>query len=106
MSEKPGAPESWGNVQEQVRKVAQIVNQIQRGETNAALKVTLGTGATTEVIRPRATSDMHAQLSPLNADAAADFAAGTTYAVVSAGKVTIHHAPGSVSREYGVLIQG
>lgn len=106
MAEKPGVPESWHDPGEHVRKVAQVVNQLQRGQTNAAFKVTLGAGTTTEVIRPRATPEMHAQLSPITAAAAADFAAGTTYAVVESGKVVIHHAAGGAGREYGVLLQG
>jgi len=108
MADKPTAPEYWaGKPQEHTRKVAQVVNQMLQGYTNNSLKVTLDdTEATTEVIRTKATSLQHANLSPISEAAAADFALGTTWAVVEEGKVVIHHAAGVAGREYGIVLQG
>ena len=107
MADKPGAPEMWqGRPEEQVRKVAQVANQLQKGYGNNNFKATLGTGTSTEVVRTNARSDQIAVLAPCNAAAAADFALGTTYAVVENEKVTIHHAAGAADREYGVALFG
>lgn len=109
MVDKPAAPTLFrGNIEEHIRKVAEVANQIQKGYGNNAFKVTLdGTPATsTTVQRQSATVDQHANLSPISSAAAADFALGTTYAVTANGSVTIHHAAGSSDREYGVVLAG
>jgi hypothetical protein len=108
MPDKPTAPEYWsGKPEEHGRKTAQVVNQMMQGYGNNSFTVTLdATAATTEVIRTKCTSLQTAFLSPRNAAAASDFALGTTYAVTSEGKVTIHHATGVAGREYGVVLQG
>lgn len=108
MAEKTGVPEYWANTDEQLRKVSQVVNRMLRGKTNAAAQLTLSAAPATqtELIRADLTTEMHAQLSPLNAAAAADFALGTTYAVVTEGKVTVNHAASAGSRLYGLVFQG
>lgn len=109
MADKPSAPELFlGNPEEHMRKIAQVVNQVQTGYGNNAFKVTLdGTPATsTEVIRTRAKVDQHANMSPISSAAAADFALGTTYAVTSDGAVTINHPAGGTDRQYGVVLAG
>lgn len=91
-----------------MRKIAQVANQLLAGYGNNAFKVTLdGDEATsTEVIRTRAKVDQHANMSPISAAAAVDFALGTTYAVTSDGTVTIHHPAGGADRQYGVVLAG
>lgn len=91
-----------------MRKIAQVANQVQAGYGNNAFQVTLDeTPATsTEVIRTRVKVDQHANMSPISAAAAADFALGTTYAVTSDGAVTIHHPAGGEDRQYGVVLAG
>ncbi len=109
MADKPTAPELFrGNIEEHIRKVAQVANQIQKGYGNNAFKVTLdGTPATsTTVNRQSVTVNQHANLSPISAAAATDFALGTTYAVTANGTVTVHHAAGSSDRQYGIVLAG
>lgn len=106
--EKTGVPQYWSDEKEQLRKVSQVVNALQKGLGNASFHVELeeAPATQTEVIKPGLTSEQHAWLSPMNAAAALDYATGTTYAVVTEGMVTIHHASGAAGREYGVLLQG
>ncbi len=109
MADKPTAPTLFqGPLEEHLRKIANVANQVQAGYGNNAFKVTLdGTPATTtEVIRTRAKVDQHANMSPISSAAATDFALGTTYAVTSDGSVTIHHPAGSSDRQYGVVLAG
>jgi len=107
MADKPGVPEIWqGKLEEQVRKAAQVANQLQKGYGNNSFKVTLTAGTITEVVRINARSDQVAFVSPRNAAAAVDFAAGTTFAVANNEKVTITHAAGGADREYGVVLHG
>ena len=109
MADKPTAPELFrGKTEEHLRKIAQVVNQVQTGYGNNAFKVILdGTPSTqTEVIRTRAKVDQHANMSPISSAAALDFALGTTYAVTSDGAVTIHHPAGGSDRQYGVVLAG
>ena len=108
MPDKPTAPEFWtGKPEEQARKTAQVVNQLMQGYGNKAFTVTLdAAAATTEIIRTKCTLLQSAFMTPRNSVAAMDFALGTTYAVTSNGKVTIHHAAGVADREYGVVLEG
>jgi hypothetical protein len=109
MADKPTAPTLFrGNTEEHLRLIAQVVNQVQTGYGNNAFTVTLEDtpAVSTEVIRTRAKVDQHANMSPISAAAAADFALGTTYAVTSDGAVTIHHPAGGSDRQYGVVLAG
>ena len=107
MADKPGVPEIWsGKLEEQVRKAAQVANQLQKGYGNNSFKVTLGTGESTTAVRTNARSEQVAFLTPCNAAAATDFALGTTFAVVNNEKVTITHAAGGADRQYGVVLHG
>lgn len=103
------APLTWaGTVEEHIRLVALTVNDIMKGVTNNTKDVTLrGTPeVTTEVTLEAARVSQMGILVPRNAAAAADLAGGATWASVTKGKVTIHHAAGSSDREYGVIVQG
>lgn len=109
MADKPTAPELFrGNVEEHLRKIAGVVNQVQKGYGNNAFKIMLGQApaTSTTVQRQSATVDQHANLSPISAEAAADFALGTTYAVTANGSVTVNHAAGVAGRQYGVVLAG
>ncbi len=110
MTQKPGVPEYWAKdrMDEQVRKIAQVVNQQQKGQGNNSFKQELevSPAITTEIFVAFAKSNQIAVISPQNTAAALDFALGTTYAVVEEGKITIHHAADSTSRVYGVVING
>ena len=110
MIQKSPAPEFWSGQRkdEQIRKIAQVANQLQKGQGNNAFSVTLAvTPATsTEVLVTFAKVDHVPLLSPQNALAATDFATGTTFAAAEEGKVTITHAASSDSRVYGVVLFG
>jgi len=110
MADKPGVPEFWSKnrIEEQMRKTAQVVNQMQKGQGNNNYRVTLDVGPAllTEIVVNFAKGDQIAVISPQNPAAALDFALGTTYALVEDRKITIHHAADTSSRVYGVVIHG
>jgi len=107
MDDKPGPPQFWSNPDEGLRKVAQIVSQLQRGESNAARNVTLRTGeTTTEVLISFAKLGMLVVFSAMNQAAATDIAAGTIWATVTDGKVTFTHGSSSASRDIGFALHG
>lgn len=101
-------PETWGDVGEHLRKIAQGVNSALSGETNNHYTVTLEADATqTELSAPRARPGVVPVLQPLSAAAAAAMASGTVYATAEQGKVLIHHGSDpSSERVFGVVIVG
>ena len=109
MSLKRTAPLTFaGTESEHIRRVAQVVNELQRGVGNHGFRVTLdpAPAVATVVIRADVTLEQVANLTPASAAAAVDMAAGTTWAETSAGKVTIHHASGGAGRIFGVVLAG
>ena len=109
MALKQRAPETFaGTTEEHLRRVARVVNSLQDGFGNHAFRVTLDEdpATSTEILRPLVRSEQVANLTPESASAAADMAAGTTWAETETGKVTIHHAAGGADRQYGVVLGG
>lgn len=107
MNDHEAPPELWSQdrVNEQIRKITQSVRGMLKGRTNNVYKVDLpATGASTDVVNPDLTGRELANLTPLTAAAAANMS--TTYAVVSQGRITIHHADGIPGRTVGVIVAG
>jgi len=101
-------PEVWQRPDEHLRKVAQTVNSLLRGESNNHFTVTLTPNATeTEVRYSSARTGVVPVLQPLSAAGAAALASGSVYATAENGKVVIHHdADPSDQRTLGVVIVG
>lgn len=109
MAHKPSCPASWGNdrLEEWQRKAALVINQIQKGQANNAFKVSLEENKTsTEVLVSFAASDQIAQFSAQDAATAGEIAAGTIWAVVTKGKITINHGSSAGVRTLGVTLHG
>lgn len=84
-----------------------LVNQLVRGRSNATGRVTLPTSGTSTVLTfANASPDAEVILIPRNAAAAADYGAGTSFAVAGTGEITITHAVSGASRQYGFLVIG
>lgn len=87
--------------------IRDAVNQIIRGRSNATGRVTLPTsGTSTVVTKANVSADSEVVLIPRNADAAAELAAGTCYAVAAQGSFTITHAMSATTRDFGYLVIG
>lgn len=106
MADKPAAPERWGDLEEQARKIAQVANQLQKGQGNNSRKVVLGTGTSTEVLISFVRSDHVATLSAQDAGSASSMAGGNLYAQTSEGKVTIFHDASEDTRTIALLVNG
>ena len=108
MADKPGVPEFWaGKPEELARKTAQVANQIQRGIGNNSRKITLRLNqTTTEVLVSYLKPGNIALISAQDAASALEVAAGTIFAVVTTGKVTINHASAASTREVGLAFFG
>lgn len=107
MANKPGAPVFWseGRLEEWIRKVAQVVNQLQKGQANNSFLVELDENSTTtEVLVSFAVAGNVALWSPQDAATALEAAAGTIYTEVTKGKITVHHGSGTGTRKIGVCL--
>lgn len=75
------------------RILAQAIRQLTEGRNNANGEVTLtANAASTTISRTTINGQAGVFLFPKTANAAAELAAGTCYAVVSAGQIVITHA--------------
>tara|TARA_Y100000310_G_scaffold145298_1_gene144639 strand:+ start:225 stop:584 length:360 start_codon:yes stop_codon:yes gene_type:complete len=106
----PRAPISWGkNLEEWIRKVAEIVNLLQDGKINAVGSQTLtaDTGTTT-LSDPRIGTDTIVELTPTTANAATAFATTyQTYPNTTAGQAVINHANNAqTDRTFAYSLQG
>lgn len=107
MPDKPGPPQFWGTPEEGIRKLAQIVLQIQGGETNACRLVTLRPNeVTTEVLFNRARLGFLVLFSAQDQASANELAAGTIWGTVEEGKVIINHASAATERRVGIVLHG
>jgi hypothetical protein len=109
MATKPGVPEFWsGKSEELARKSAQVTNQLQKGQGNNSFKTRLRTTpeTTTEILVSFARPNHMAVFSAQDSASAVEIAAGTIWAVVSQGKVTINHGASASEREVGVVLFG
>lgn len=108
MVDRPGAPTQWSKSRpdEQMRKIAVLANELQKGLGNNNRKVELGVSpaVSTEVVIEFVSESSVAMLSPQNQAAAADFS--STYAVPTKGKVTIYHVSSSNNRIFGLVVHG
>lgn len=108
MADRPGAPTRWSGDRpdEQIRKIAVLANELQKGLGNNNRKVELVTSpaVSTEVAIEFVSESSVAIISPQNEAAAADFA--STYAVPTKGKVTIYHVSSSSNRIFGLVVHG
>ncbi len=94
MGQKPGAPVFWSQprLDEWIRKIAKVVNQIQKGQANNSFTVVLSEIQNTTVVPVAfAASNQIALFSAQDSATATEIAAGTVWAVVSTGEITIHH---------------
>ena len=81
------------NQEGRIREVVQAVQQLTDGRSNAAGTVTLTANVASTTITKETINENASFLAfPQTANAAAEMAAGTIYAVVSAGQVVITHA--------------
>lgn len=103
---RTGLQFTGGNVDQQLRSSAEVVNNILAGWTNTTLFVTLDAGsATTTVMHPRISAQTTASFSPTSASAAAEIP--TLWVEMSARQMLIHHTlSGIVDRTYNVSISG
>lgn len=102
-------PVSWRDVREMVRKLADAVNSLGDGRSNATGTVTLtAAAATTAVTDRRVGTDSVIALMPTTANASGEIGAGTIYiAAVTAGSFTVSHANNAqADRTYGYSICG
>ena len=107
MATKPGAPEFWSDPKEHIRKVAQVANQLQKGQGNSSFKVSLAANeATTTVLVSFARGDQIALFSPQDQATAAAIASGFIWTVVTDGRITIHHDSTISQRALGVCLFG
>lgn len=113
MIDKPGPPQFWHTAntldgqKEALRKTAQVVAQLQRGESNAGRIVTLRPDeSTTEVLMNHARIGFLVLFSPQDAASAAEVAAGTIWGTVEDGKVIIHHGNSGTERKIGIALNG
>ena len=90
----PTAPRKWFNVEEQVSRIADVVNQILKGKTNNTGTVTLTVSAATTILTdPRIGTDSVFLFMPTTANASAEIGAGTMYISYRGDKTaTITHA--------------
>jgi hypothetical protein len=109
--EKKGAflhvPEywNWKKPEEHLRKCAQAINGLLRGESNNTFVVSLEASASeTEIDDERITINTTAILSPRSAAAAAEM--GSIWYAATKGVLTIHHPVGTGDRSLGVAIFG
>lgn len=107
MADKPGPPQFWGTPDEGIRKLAQVVLQIQGGETNACRLVSLRPNElTTEVLFSHARVGFLVLFSAQDETSAEDLADGTIWGTVEEGKVIIHHAAADTERRVGIALHG
>lgn len=107
MATKPGAPEYWSRPEEHVRKVAQVANQLQKGQGNNSFTVSLAENATTTtVLVSFAKTNQIALFSPQDSTTAAEIGNGTIWVVVTDGKITIHHDSTTGTRTLGLCLLG
>ena len=109
MANKPGAPINWSStrIEEWIRKIAQVVNQIQKGQANNSFKILLDENATTtEILVSFAALGQIAVFSPQDTATAVEVGNGTIHAVVTQGKITIHHVSTTGPRTLGVALFG
>jgi hypothetical protein len=99
-------PERWEKEEEHRRKIAQAVNDLQRGRTNNVFTATLTANATmTTVSVSFARVGDAAVLTPQSSSAAAS--AANVYTVVTNGTIEVHHdASAATDRTFGIVLFG
>ncbi len=109
MAQKPIAPLFWSKnrLEEWIRKVAQVTQQLQKGQGNNSFTVLLDEDSTTTVVRVSfAALNQIALFSAQDSATALEIAAGTIWAVVGTGIITIHHGSDTGTRKLGVGLFG
>lgn len=104
-----GALVNWGSPQDAVRRLADGLNTLADGRSNATGSVTLADGATTTVVTDlRVGTDSVITFMPTTANAAGEIGAGGMYvATVTENGYTITHANnGETDRTFTYSIQG
>lgn len=100
---------TWRDVQESVRFLAEAVNRLGDGRSNATGSVTLTANqASTVVTERRVGTDSVINFMPTTANAAAEVGAGTMYvSAVTSGSYTITHANNAqTDRDFTYSVQG
>ena len=100
-------PTTGSDEKEHRRKLAEKLNDINRGKFNCTLDVTLSTAATTTVTDPRIAQTTILLWEPTSS-AAADFAAGIwcPSSTIVNGAAVLHHAASSVAHPYRIGMWG
>lgn len=95
-------------MQEHIRKVAIVVNEILAGKSNNVFDVTLTPNATeTVVTRERTSMDSRVSLTPKSATAAAAIGAGAVWVETTVNRITIHHdSQPDADRTFGATVVG
>lgn len=107
VDQRPGPPKFWGDSEEALRKVVLTMVESQQGLSNDWVRVDLVEDeVVTEIVVSYATKGQIALFSPQDPATALEIAAGTIWATVSDGKVTIHHGAGIGTRTLGILFRG
>lgn len=90
------------------RVIAQRLNKVLAGDTNAVQSVTLAAGGTTTTIQDPRLSIASALLPcPMTAHAAAEIASGNLYFVPTKGQCVIHHTNNAqTDRTFNMLMVG
>lgn len=101
-------PTTGSDEKEHRRKLAEKINDINRGKFNCTLDVTLSTAATTTVTDPRISQTSVLSWNMALSSAAADFAAGIwcPSSTIVKGAAVLHHAASSVAHPYRIGMWG
>ncbi len=101
----PTVPRFWTDSEEEIRKLADGVNRLLRGESNNTTTVTLRANqATTEILDSRITADTVVLLTPTTSSAAA---ATGIFIKAAIGKATVNHdSTADTDRTFGVILVG
>ncbi|GAF70040.1 unnamed protein product [marine sediment metagenome] len=96
---------NWKKPEEHLRKCAQAINGLLRGESNNTFVLELEAAASeTDIDDERITTNTTAVLSPRSAAAAAEMQ--SIWYAAAKGILTIHHPVGAAGRTLGVAIFG
>ncbi len=109
MAQKPGPPLFWSDkrVEEWIRKVAQVVLQLQKGQANNSFTVLLEENTTTtEVLVSFARANQIVLFSPQDSATAVVLGNGTLWAEATRGKIVIHHVSTTGERKIGACLFG
>lgn len=98
----------FGQPEEHIRRICQLINGLVEGQGNNHYVVTLTPNAVvTRIIAHKASKLSAVQLSPMSAAAAMAMSAGAVYATVEQNEITLNHdSDAATDRIFGVVLNG